>query len=140
MFTIFLWSVLLPTTKNDAQKAMTEKSIRRKISKITPIIGLQWGDEDKGKFIDFLVTSLSKKHKLLVARFGGGSNAGHSIFWRDKQIVFHVVPSGILEKDTHNLIGAGVNIDVVSLKKEIEEIKSFVPWWHGNLFVAREDS
>src|SRR3989338_7299488 len=109
-------------------------------SKITPIIGLQWGDEGKGKFIDFLVTSLSKKYKLLVARFGGGSNAGLSIFWGDRKIVFHVVPSGILEKKTHNLIGAGVNIDVVSLKKEINEIKNIAPWWHSNLFVAKEAS
>ena len=105
---------------------------------VVPVLGLQWGDEGKGKFIDFLVKSLGKKHKLLVARFQGGSNAGHSIFFEDKQIVFHIVPSGILEKNTHNLIGAGVNIDVISLKKEINEIKSFTPWWHKNLFVSRE--
>lgn len=105
---------------------------------VVPVLGLQWGDEGKGKFIDFLVKTKSKKEKLLVARFQGGSNAGHSIFFEDKQIVFHIVPSGILEKNTHNLIGAGVNIDVVSLKKEINEIKSFTPWWHKNLFVSRE--
>ena len=108
--------------------------------KITPIIGLQWGDEGKGKFIDFLVMSLSKMRKLLVARFGGGANAGHSVFFEDKQFVFHIVPSGILQKNTQNLIGAGVNIDVDSLKKEIREIKDIAPWWHRNLFVAREAS
>ena len=113
---------------------------KEKNLKVIPVLGLQWGDEGKGKFIDFLVKSLSKKQKLLVARFQGGSNAGHSIFFEDKQIVFHIIPSGILEKGTHNLIGAGVNIDVISLKKEINEIKNMAPWWHSNLFVAREAS
>lgn len=114
--------------------------MKKKNGFIDVVVGLQWGDEGKGKFIDFLVTSLNKKQKLLVARFQGGANAGHSIFWGNRQVVFHIVPSGILEKNTHNLIGAGVNIDVVSLKKEIEEIKSFAPWWQKNLFVAREAS
>lgn len=104
------------------------------------VVGLQWGDEGKGKFIDFLVTSLSQTRKLLVARFQGGANAGHSVFWENRQIVFHIIPSGILEKNTHNLVGAGVNIDVVSLKKEIEEIKDFAPWWRNNLFIAKEAS
>lgn len=104
------------------------------------IVGLQWGDEGKGKFIDTLVKSLSKKHKLLVARSQGGANAGHSILWGNKKVVFHIVPSGILEKNTHNLIGAGVNIDVVSLKTEIDEIKNIAPWWHKNLFIAKEAS
>ena len=107
---------------------------------IDVVVGLQWGDEGKGKFIDYLVTSLSKKGKLLVARFQGGANAGHSIFWGDKQMVFHVIPSGILEKNTHNLVGAGVNIDVISLKKEAEEIKEIAPWWKDNLFIAKEAS
>lgn len=107
-------------------------------NKIKVILGLQWGDEGKGKFIDFLVLFLSRKEKLLVARFQGGSNAGHSIEFGERQVIFHSLPSGMLEKNTQNLIGAGVNIDVVSLKKEVEEIKDIAPWWQENLFVARE--
>lgn len=106
--------------------------------KVTVILGLQWGDEGKGKFIDFLVLFLSKIEKLVVARFQGGSNAGHSIEFGDRHVVFHAVPSGMLQKDTHNLIGAGVNVDVVSIQKEIEDIKDIAPWWRETLFVAKE--
>lgn len=106
--------------------------------KIQVILGLQWGDEGKGKFIDFLVLLLARAERLLVARFQGGSNAGHSIEFGDRQVVFHSLPSGMLEKNTWNLVGAGVNVDVLSLKKEIGEIESFAPWWRANLFVARE--
>lgn len=102
------------------------------------ILGLQWGDEGKGKFIDFLVLSFSKITKLLVARFQGGSNAGHSIEFDGRQVVFHALPSGMLEKNTKNLIGAGVNVDVVSLQKEIGEIRDIAPWWKDNLFIAKE--
>src|SRR4029078_8668373 len=73
-----------------------------------------------------------------VARFQGGANAGHSIEFGDRSVVFHALPSGILEKDPHNLVGAGVNVDVVSLKKEVEEIKDIAPWWQENLFIAKE--
>lgn len=106
--------------------------------KILVVLGLQWGDEGKGKFIDFLVLLLSKLYKLTVARFQGGSNAGHSIEFDDKHIVFHSLPSGMLEKNTENIIGAGVNIDVVSIKKEIENIKGIAPWWRDNLYIAKE--
>lgn len=109
-------------------------------NKVVPIIGLQWGDEGKGKFVDYLVKNWSKKGKLLVARFQGGSNAGHSIFWGKKQMVFHALPSGMLERNTRNLVGAGVNIDVVSLKKEVGEIKNGAPWWKKNLFISKEAS
>jgi len=114
--------------------------MENKRKKVKVILGLQWGDEGKGKFIDFLVLFLSKMEKLLVARFQGGSNAGHSIEFGERLVVFHSLPSGMLEKNTKNLIGAGVNVDVVSLKKEIEEIKDIAPWWKENLFVAREAS
>ena len=109
-----------------------------KQKKVTVILGLQWGDEGKGKFIDFLVLFLSKIEKLIVARFQGGSNAGHSIEFGDRHVVFHAIPSGMLQKDTYNLIGAGVNIDVVSVQKEIEDIKDIAPWWHDTLFIAKE--
>ncbi len=109
-----------------------------KKKRVSVILGLQWGDEGKGKFIDYLVSTLSETQKLLVARFQGGSNAGHSIEFGNRKVVFHSIPSGILEKNTKNLVGAGVNIDVVSMKKEIAEIKDIAPWWKENLFIAKE--
>lgn len=102
------------------------------------ILGLQWGDEGKGKFIDFLVLFLSKIERLVVARFQGGSNAGHSIEFGERHVVFHAIPSGMLQKDTLNLVGAGVNVDVVSIKKEIADIADIAPWWKDTLFIARE--
>lgn len=107
-------------------------------NKIKVIVGLQWGDEGKGKFIDFLVSSENKNKKLVVARFQGGSNAGHSIEFGDRHIVFHALPSGMLNENAENLIGAGVNVDAVSLQKEIEEIKDIAPWWRKNLYLSRE--
>jgi adenylosuccinate synthase len=106
--------------------------------KVKVIVGLQWGDEGKGKFIDFLVLFLSKLHSLTVARFQGGSNAGHSIEFGERHVVFHAIPSGMLQKDTQNLIGAGVNVDVVSIQKEIAEIQDIAPWWKETLFIAKE--
>ncbi len=108
------------------------------IKKVQVILGLQWGDEGKGKFIDFLVLFLSKVNALSVARFQGGSNAGHSIEFGDRHVVFHAIPSGMLQKDTQNLIGAGVNVDVVSIQKEIAEIADIAPWWKETLFIAKE--
>jgi len=115
-----------------------ENNQQSKRKGVMVIVGLQWGDEGKGKFIDFLVLFLSKLHKLVVARFQGGSNAGHSIEFGERQVVFHALPSGMLQKDTYNLIGAGVNVDVVSMKKEIEEIADIAPWWKENLFISKE--
>lgn len=109
-----------------------------KKKKALVILGLQWGDEGKGKFIDFLVLFLSKVEKLVVARFQGGSNAGHSIEFGDRHVVFHAIPSGMLQKDTVNLVGAGVNVDVVSIQKEIADIVDIAPWWKETLFIARE--
>ena len=106
--------------------------------RVMVILGLQWGDEGKGKFIDFLVLFLSSLHKLVVARFQGGSNAGHSIEFGQRQVVFHALPSGMLQKDTYNLVGAGVNVDVISMQKEIMEIQDIAPWWKENLFIAKE--
>ena len=100
---------------------------------VAVVLGLQWGDEGKGKIVDFIL----KKYSL-VARFQGGANAGHSIKVGDTTYVFHIVPSGILHKDIYNLVGAGVVLDPTSLEKEIAEIKNVAPWWKENLFIANE--
>ena len=83
------------------------------------IIGLQYGDEGKGKITDFLA-----QNAKWVIRFNGGSNAGHTLWVNGKKVVTHSVPSGILFKGCRNFIGAGCVLDPVGFLKEIEELKS----------------
>jgi len=85
------------------------------------VVGLQWGDEGKGKNIDELLSSGTYSG---VARFQGGANAGHTIMAGNTTFVGHIVPSGALQKEVELYIGNGVAVDVVSLIKEIRELKS----------------
>ena len=78
------------------------------------IIGLQWGDEGKGKIVDIL----APKYKI-VARYNGGPNAGHTIIFDDKKFVLHVVPSGIHRPSCKNFVGNGLVINPILLKDEI---------------------
>src|SRR3989344_7500914 len=87
---------------------------------IDVVIGLQWGDEGKGKNIDALLASGAYSG---VARFNGGANAGHTIKLGDKTFVGHLVPSGGLQKNIELYIGNGVMVDPVSLIKEILELR-----------------
>ncbi|MBI3234625.1 MAG: adenylosuccinate synthetase, partial [Bacteroidetes bacterium] len=84
------------------------------------LLGLQWGDEGKGKIVDFLCDQYG-----LVARFQGGPNAGHSLKINGKGIVLNTIPSGIFRPNCKNLIGNGVVIDPVKLMIEIEKVKQF---------------
>ena len=84
------------------------------------LVGLQWGDEGKGKNIDEL---LSGGVYSGVARFQGGANAGHTIKSGDITFIGHIVPSGCLQKDIELYIGNGVVVDVVSLIKELSQLK-----------------
>jgi adenylosuccinate synthase len=81
------------------------------------LLGLQWGDEGKGKIVD----AISPDYDI-VARFQGGPNAGHSLEFNNKKHVLHLIPSGIFHSDKLNLIGNGVVIDPNVFKKEIEEL------------------
>ena len=83
------------------------------------LLGLQWGDEGKGKIVDVLTSKYD-----IIARFQGGPNAGHTLVFNDKKYVLHTIPSGIFHDDKINLIGNGVVIDPVILNKEIEKIKA----------------
>ncbi|WP_115955976.1 adenylosuccinate synthase [Candidatus Purcelliella pentastirinorum] len=78
------------------------------------VLGIQWGDEGKGKVVDFL----SKKAKYVV-RCQGGNNAGHTLIYNDKRIVLHLIPSGILHSNIIPIIGNGVVLSPVELLKEI---------------------
>jgi len=82
------------------------------------IVGTQWGDEGKGKIIDFLAAEAD-----IVVRFQGGNNAGHTIWVDGVQTVLHLIPSGILNPNTRCLIGNGVVIDLPTLFAEIEMLE-----------------
>lgn len=81
------------------------------------LLGLQWGDEGKGKIVDVLTTKYN-----IIARFQGGPNAGHTLVFNGKKNVLHTIPSGIFHKDTINIVGNGVVIDPVIFKKELDNL------------------
>lgn len=95
------------------------------------ILGLQWGDEGKGKIVDYFA-----KDYDVVARFQGGPNAGHTLYVGDRKVVLHQIPSGVFQKDKLNLIGNGVVLDPVTLKKECDIVASFGVDLKKNLFIA----
>ena len=81
------------------------------------VLGLQWGDEGKGKIVDLLASDYN-----IVARFQGGPNAGHTIHFDNKKLVLHTIPSGIAYPKTINIIGNGVIIDPITFQKEVEHL------------------
>ena len=89
------------------------------MKKIDMVLGLQWGDEGKGKVVDVLTPDYK-----VIARFQGGPNAGHSLVFDGEGFVLHTVPSGIFREDSINIIGNGVVIDPVILMEEIESIEA----------------
>ena len=97
------------------------------------LLGLQWGDEGKGKVVDFLAPQYE-----VVARFQGGPNAGHTLEFEGIKHVLHQIPSGIFRDDIKNIIGNGVVLDPVVLKKEIEGLKKFNISFQDNLFVSKK--
>lgn len=95
------------------------------------ILGMQWGDEGKGKIVDYFA-----KDYDVIARFQGGPNAGHTLYVDDKKIVLHQIPSGIFHADKNNLIGNGVVLDAITLKKECDAVESFGVDYRKNLFIS----
>ena len=95
------------------------------------ILGLQWGDEGKGKIVDFFA-----KDYDVIARFQGGPNAGHTLYVNDKKIVLHQIPSGVFHEGVTNLIGNGVVLDAVTLKRECDTVASFGIDLKKNLFIS----
>ncbi len=84
------------------------------------LIGLQWGDEGKGKIVDVLTANYD-----IIARFQGGPNAGHTLKVEQKTVILHLIPSGILHENTINVIGNGVVFDPIIFQQEINEIKNY---------------
>lgn len=97
------------------------------------LLGLQWGDEGKGKIVDVLAPQYD-----IIARFQGGPNAGHTLIFDGKKFVLHTIPSGIFRKEQLNLIGNGVVIDPTTLSKELAKLDDAGVDYHGRLFVARK--
>jgi adenylosuccinate synthase len=95
------------------------------------LLGMQWGDEGKGKIVDFFAP-----HYDIIARFQGGPNAGHTLYIKGEKIVLHQIPSGIFHENTTNLIGNGVVLDAVTLRKEFDKVASFGVDGKKNLYIA----
>ncbi len=95
------------------------------------ILGLQWGDEGKGKIVDYFA-----KDYDVVARFQGGPNAGHTLYKNGKKLVLHQIPSGIFHEGKINIIGNGVVLDPITLKKECEKVAEFGIDLKKNLFIS----
>jgi len=102
------------------------------MKKIDVVLGLQWGDEGKGKVVDVLTPDYK-----VIARFQGGPNAGHSLVFDGDGFVLHTVPSGIFRKDSVNVIGNGVVIDPVILMEEIGAIEQKAGDITGKLLISK---
>ena len=101
--------------------------------KVDVLLGLQWGDEGKGKIVDVLTPNYS-----IIARFQGGPNAGHTLEFEGIKHVLHTIPSGIFRKDVINVIGNGVVIDPVIFQKEIEKLAPFNMNIKKNLLISKK--
>lgn len=97
------------------------------------LLGLQWGDEGKGKIVDVLT-----KNYNIIARFQGGPNAGHTLEFDGIKHVLRTIPSGIFHKDSMNLIGNGVVIDPVVFVKELEGLEKYNIDYYKNLCISRK--
>ena len=100
---------------------------------IDVVLGLQWGDEGKGKIVDVLTPKYD-----VVARFQGGPNAGHTLEFHGQKHVLNTIPSGIFHSHCINIIGNGVVIDPVTLKKEIEKVTASGAVPLNNLYISQK--
>jgi len=95
------------------------------------VVGLQSGDEGKGKIVDFIA-----KHSSLVVRFSGGANAGHTIVTKDGTFKLHLIPSGIIYPNTKVVLGTGMVIDTEELIKELDILTNQGIDWKGRVFIS----
>jgi len=97
------------------------------------LLGLQWGDEGKGKIVDVLTSNYN-----IIARFQGGPNAGHTLVFNGMKHVLHTIPSGIFHEDAVNLVGNGVVIDPVIFKKELDKLEEQNVDYKKSLLISRK--
>lgn len=100
---------------------------------IDVLLGLQWGDEGKGKIVDYLAAKYD-----IIARFQGGPNAGHTLYVDGQKVVLRTIPSGVFQSHCLNLIGNGVVIDPVSLKGELTQLVTIRPDVLARLFLSQK--
>lgn len=127
-----------PVVSGQINSAISEKIINfnpfliyRIMSCTDVLLGLQWGDEGKGKVVDYLAPGYH-----IIARFQGGPNAGHTLEFDAKKYVLHTIPSGIFRPEAINVIGNGVVIDPVVFSREIEEVSPHAPGMQQRLFIS----
>ena len=97
------------------------------------LLGLQWGDEGKGKIVDVLTSNYN-----IIARFQGGPNAGHTLVFNGMKHVLHTIPSGIFHEEAANLVGNGVVIDPVIFKKELDKLSLQNVDYKKSLVISRK--
>ena len=97
------------------------------------LLGLQWGDEGKGKIVDVLTSNYN-----IIARFQGGPNAGHTLVFNGMKHVLHTIPSGIFHEGAKNLVGNGVVIDPVIFKKELDKLDNQGVDYKKSLIISRK--
>jgi len=101
--------------------------------KVDVLLGMQWGDEGKGKIVDVLTPQYD-----IIARFQGGPNAGHTLEFNNIKHVLHTIPSGIFRPKAMNVIGSGVVVDPVILREEIESAMKLGADLHNNLLIGKK--
>ncbi len=101
--------------------------------KVDVLLGLQWGDEGKGKIVDVLTPQYD-----IIARFQGGPNAGHTLEFEGIKHVLHTIPSGIFHENVINIIGNGVVVDPVVFQKEIEKLAPYKVDIYKNLIISKK--
>lgn len=116
-------------TKNPQKTTKTTNNIMA----VDLLLGLQWGDEGKGKIVDVLT-----KNYDIIARFQGGPNAGHTLEFDGIKHVLHTIPSGIFHKSAVNIVGNGVVIDPVIFKKELDNLEKFDIDFKKKLLISRK--
>ncbi len=102
-------------------------------SKVDILLGLQWGDEGKGKIVDLLSPQYD-----MIARFQGGPNAGHTLSFDEKKFILHSIPSGVFQESCMNYIGNGVVLDPIVFKKEIEMLLPLASWIYSTLYISKQ--
>ena len=123
----------LNKTKTNKNEQRTKKLNRILMQKIDVLIGLQYGDEGKGKIVDLL-----SKNYDVIARFNGGNNAGHTLMVDGIKKVLHLIPSGVLHKDKMILLGNGCVIDPIALMEEIEDLEKSGIEVRSRLYVSNK--
>lgn len=101
--------------------------------KVDVLLGLQWGDEGKGKIVDVFTPKYN-----IIARFQGGPNAGHTLEFNGIKHVLHTIPSGIFHTDSINVVGNGVVIDPVIFKKEVDSLLKMKVDVAKNLIISKK--